>query len=173
MINISQKYAQKLNLKFGTDLNPEKSKTKCLAFTKSRRAAAPMKDITLDGYALPWVKQVKHLGHTLQTDNSMKIDICLKRGAYIGKVNSILQEFYYADSSVLMKLIGSYCCSMYGSNVWDLFSPESQKLYRSYNVTLRTVYGLPRTTHKYLLERISDTPLLFLQLLARYVTFTK
>ena len=132
-----------------------------------------MKDITLDGYALPWVKQVKHLGHTLQTDNSMKIDICLKRGAYIGKVNSILQEFYYADSSVLMKLIGSYCCSMYGSNVWDLFSPESQKLYRSYNVTLRTVYGLPRTTHKYLLESISDTPHLFVQLLARYVTFTK
>ena len=62
---------------------------------------------------------------------------------------------------------------MYGSNSWDLFSPECQKLYRSYNITLRTVNGIPRTTHKYLLESLTGYPHLFVQLLSRYVTFSK
>ena len=173
MINISQNFVTKLNLRFGTNSNPEKSKTKCIAFSKKRRPIQPLKPIILDGHPLPWVQQVEHLGHTLQVDNSMKIDVNLKHGAFIGKVNSILQEFHYADSNVLMKLITAYSCSMYGSNSWDLFSPECQKLYRSYNVTLRTVNGLPRTTHKYLLESLTGYPHLFVQLLSRYVTFSK
>ena len=173
MVNISQNFVSKLNLKFGTDSNPEKSKTKCTAFSKRRRAMTPFKQIILDEHVLPWVEQVKHLGHTLQVDNSMKIDINLKRGAFIGKVNSILQEFYYADSQVLMKLVTAYSCNIYGSITWDLFSPECQKLYRSYNVTLRTVNNLPRTTHKYLLEGLTNYPHLFTMLLSRYVTFTR
>ena len=133
----------------------------------------PLKEIMLDSYTLPWVNQVKHLGHTLQVDNSMSIDVNLKRGTFIGKVNSLLQEFYFADSKILMKLMMSYCCNIYGSNTWDLFSPECQKLYRSYNVTLRTLNDLPRMTHKYLLESLVEGPHLFVQLLSRYVTFAK
>ena len=49
----------------------------------------------------------------------MKIDVNLKRGAFIGKVNSLFQEFYFADSSVLMKLMTAYSCNLYGSNTWD------------------------------------------------------
>ena len=103
----------------------------------------------------------------------MKIDVNLKRGSFIGKVNSLFQEFYFADSSVLMKLMTAYSCNLYGSNTWDLFSPECQKLYRSYNVTLRIVNDLPRTTHKYMLESLVEYPHLFVQLLSRYVTFSK
>ena len=105
MVNISQKFVKTLSLKFGTDSNPEKSKTKCIAFTKKRRAIQSLKPIILDEQALPWVEQVKHLGHTLQVDNSMRKDINLKRGAFTGKVNSILQDFYFVDSEVLMKLV--------------------------------------------------------------------
>ena len=103
----------------------------------------------------------------------MNIDINLERGPFIGKVNSILQEFYFADSKVIMKLMNAYCCNLYGSNTWDLFSPDCQKLYRSYNVTLRTLNDLPRMTHKYLLESLVEGPHLFVQLLSRYITFAK
>ena len=127
----------------------------------------------LDGNTLPWVSQVNHLGHTLQTDNSMKIDINMKRGAFISKVNSILQEFHYANSDVLMRLVSTFTCNMYGSNTWDLFSPECQKLYRSYYVALRLIFELPRTTHKFLLESVTGSIHLNVQLLSRYVTFTK
>ena len=97
----------------------------------------------------------------------------LKRGAFIGKVNSLLQEFYYAAPCVLVKLVSSYCCNIYGSNVWDLFSEDSQRLYKSYNVALRTIFNLPRKTHKYLLESLTDVPHLHVQLLSRYVTFAQ
>ena len=172
MIDICQKYADRLNLKFGTNPNPEKSKTKCLMFTKSRKVDDNVKEIQLDGHALPWVRQVSHLGHTLQVDNSMKIDVNLKRGAFIGKVNSLLQEFYYASPSVLIKLASAYCCNIYGSNVWDLFSSDCQRLFRSYNVALRMIFNLPRTTHRYLVESLTDIPHLYVQLLSRYVTFS-
>ena len=173
MVDVCQKFTKKLNLKFGTDTNPKKSKTKCLAFSKSKRGPKILKEIILDGNSLPWVSQVNHLGHILQTDNSMKIDINMKRSAFIGKVNSILQEFHYANSEVLMKLVSAFTCNMYGSNTWDLFSPECHKLYRSYNVALRLIFGLPRTTHKFLLESVTGNLHLNVQLLSRYVTFTK
>ena len=41
-------------------------------------------------------QQVKHLGILLQSDNSMSVDIAQKRGKYIGKVNSLFQEFHFA-----------------------------------------------------------------------------
>ena len=174
MTNISEAFAAKMNLKFGTNANQEKSKTKCLIFCKSKVAKPEaVKPVVLNGYNLPWVREVKHLGHTLQSDNSMKIDIQLKRGVFIGKVNSLLQEFHYANPSVLLRLIQSYACNVYGSNVWDLFSAECQRLYTSYNVTIRNVLKLPRTNHRYLIESLTDIPHLYVQLLSRYVTFAQ
>ena len=78
MIDIRQKFAAKLNLKFETNPDPDKSKTKCLIFSKGRKIFSNIQKICLDGNSLPWVTHVKHLGHTLQVDNSMKMDINLK-----------------------------------------------------------------------------------------------
>ena len=61
------------------------------------------KELTLDDHALPWVDRVTHLGHTLQADNSMAMDINRKKGTFIGKVNSLLQEFHYASPEVLIE----------------------------------------------------------------------
>ena len=172
MVTICQDYASKMNLKFGTNIKPEKSKTKCMIFSKKGKSDS-FKEIVLDGNALPWVNQVKHLGHTLQADTSMNIDVTLKRGAFIGKINSLLQEFHYAAPHVLIKFMQTYACNLYGSNTWDLFSNECQKLYRSYNVAIRNMLKLPRTTHRYLIEPISEVPHLYVQLLSRYVTFAQ
>ena len=174
MIGISEVFASRMNLKFGTNINPDKSKTKCLIFSRSRTVKTEaVKQVELNGCELPWVSQAKHLGHTLQLNNSMKIDIQLKRGAFIGKVNSLLQEFHYSDPKVLLKLIQSYACNVYGSNTWDLFSADSQKLYTTYNVTVRNLLKIPRTTHRYLIESLTNIPHLYVQLLSRYVTFAQ
>ena len=129
--------------------------------------------VTLDGNTLPWVKQVQHLGHTLQSDNSMTSDINQKRRVFIGKINSLLQEFHYSDSNVLLKLAQTYACNVYGSNVWNLFSPTCSRLFTSYNVALRLILKLPRQTHRYMLEPLSEAPHLYVQLLSRYVTFVQ
>ena len=86
MVNVCQEFAASRNLKFDTNVNPMKSKTKCILFTK-KKTAAQIAKIKLDGDLLPWVDQIKHLGHILQADSSMKIDIAQKRRAFIGKVN--------------------------------------------------------------------------------------
>ena len=173
MINLSHSYAAKRNLKFGTNENPDKSKTKCIIFSKKKQNKVNLKKISLDGHDLPWVDQVAHLGHTLQVDNSMSIDINRKRGIFIGKTNSLLQEFHYASPYVLMTLLHSYACNIYGSNTWDLFSVDCQRLFTSYNVAVRNIHKLPRATHRYLLEPLTGSPHLYTLLLARYTTFVR
>ena len=54
-------------LKFGT---------KCILLSKRPLKGVQPEKITLNGNELPWVSKVKHLGHVLRTDNSMKIDVC-------------------------------------------------------------------------------------------------
>ena len=173
MISLSHQFATKVNLKFGTNVDPKKSKTKCIIFSKNKKNMDGVKEITLGDHRLPWVTQVNHLGHTLQQDNSMSIDINSKRGMFVGRINSLLQEFHYASPEILMKFAQSYACNIYGSNTRNLFSPECQRIYTSYNVAVRTILNLPRTTHRYLLEPLSDYPHLFAQLTSRYVRFSR
>ena len=73
MVNICHRAATERNLSFGTHEDPQKSKTKCIVFTKKRIASNELKCISLNGNKLPWVQNVKHFGHNLQANNSMKI----------------------------------------------------------------------------------------------------
>ena len=91
--------------------DPNKSKTKCILFSKHKKDSLNLQPVHLNGDPLPWVKQVKHLGNLLQSDNSMSVDIAQKRGKYVRKVNSLLQEFYFAEPNVLTKLINVYATS--------------------------------------------------------------
>ena len=173
MINSCSEFARQKNLKFGTHINPEKSKTKFIAFAKRRNEIKNLRNVMLDGNPLPWVNSVKHLGNTIQSDNSMKIDLSLKRGAFIGKVNSILQEFPFLNPQLLIKLINTFALSLYGSNLWFLLSSDCDKLYRAWNVMIRTVFGLDRTTHRSLIEPFSECLHLKPVLLSRYLKFSK
>ena len=131
LVDICQEFVSGKNLKFGTDPDPEKSKTKCIVFSKNKKDRMNVPSVMLNGDALPWVSHVKHLGNVLQSDNSMSMDVLQKRGKYIGKVNSLLQEFHFAKPVVLTKLINIYATSFYGSGTWYIFSAECEKLYKS------------------------------------------
>ena len=100
MVNLCDRFTRRKNLKFSTNPDPDKSKTKCMIFSRKPKDLTGAAPIMLNGDPLPWVKQLKHLGNILQCDNSMKIDCSVKRGKFIGKVNSLLQEFHYVDPSV-------------------------------------------------------------------------
>ena len=86
MVNICQEFASSRNLKFSTNIDTVKSKTKCLIFSKHVRDRENVLPILLDVVPLPWVSQVKHLGNMLQLDNSMRVDLSQKRGQFIGKI---------------------------------------------------------------------------------------
>ena len=114
-----------------------------------------------------------HLVHTLQSDNKMTIDISIKRGAFIAKINSLLQEFQFGNSEVLTKLMNTYATSLYGSNTWDIFSKDCEKLYTSFNVAIRQILNVDRRTHRYLIEELSECHHLKTMLASRYVSFYK
>ena len=157
MVTICEKFAKSRRLKFSTSPNPAKSKTKCVMFAKGRAAKCNVAPILLNGDPLPWVEKAKHLGNILQNDNSMKDDTLAKRGKLIGKIHSILQEFHYVDPSVLVKILNIHVTAFYGSSLWDLYSKEVIRIFSTWNVTMRHIFKLPRTTHRYFIEAVSGT----------------
>jgi hypothetical protein len=98
MVKICEDLAKSRNLKFSMNADPKKSKTKCIIFSKNAQSRQGILPISLNGDPLPWVESVKHLGNTLECDNSMRKDIRMKKGQFIGKVNSLAQEFHFTSS---------------------------------------------------------------------------
>ena len=112
--------------------------------------------IILNGVPLPYVSEIKHVGNILQSNNSMKKDISVKRAQFISKVHSLNQEFHFSNPSFVMKLYNIYACSFHGSSLWDLYSDNVNKLFTSWNISIRILFDIPRNTHRYLIEPISD-----------------
>ena len=173
MVSICEKSAKMRKLKFSTSLDPNKSKTKCIMFTKGKLDKDSVAPILLNGDPLPWVESVKHLGNTLEFNNSMRTDCLQKRGKFIGKIHSLLQEFHYADPSVLLRILNTHVTSFYGSNLWDLYSKEVIKIFSSWNITVRNIFKLPRTTHRYFIEAVSGSSHTKTMMCTRFVKFVE
>ena len=169
MLNICEKYAQEHNLRFSTDENPMRSKTKCIAF---QRKAKPLTQMTLCGNSLPWVKNAKHLGNHLESRiEGQKSDIKIKRANYIRKNNEIMQEFSFSHPRTKVLLNNIYNSHLTGSVLWDLFSRESAMMENTWNSSVRIMYDLPRQTHRYLIEPISGTKHIRYHLVKRFLSF--
>ena len=93
MVDICSKYASDSNLRFSTNENPQKSKTKCMSFLQKDRE---LRNIKLDGKDLPWVNNIKYLGSTIKNnrDCNTKQDLSEKRATYIARNNELNQEFH-------------------------------------------------------------------------------
>ena len=142
MVSISERFAKSKNLKFSTAEDPNKSKTKCIVFSRKAQDRRNISPVNLDGLPLPWVGQVKHLGNILQNDNSMKVDLSIKRGQFIGKVHSLLQEFYYVDPSVSVRILNIFTTSFYGSRLWDLQIDTPECFTLAFKLGLRVITAL-------------------------------
>ena len=85
MLYICDNYAKQYNMKFSTNLDPKKSKSKALYVVGRRGSGTPLPlPLILSGKELPWVDKCDHLGHTLTTDGKMDQDCREKRAAFCG-----------------------------------------------------------------------------------------
>ena len=84
-----------------------------------------------------------------------KKDVKNKRAAYISKNNDIIQEFHFAHPSTTAQLNKIQNSHFYGSVLWNLSSREVEQLEKSWNISVRRMFNLPRETHCYLIEPIS------------------
>ena len=127
---------------------------------------------------LPWVETWPHLGNELErTDLTTKArtnldsDLKTKRRKFIGKFHALRQEFGFSSPQVLFKLVNIYGTSFYGSVLWDFGGSAIETLYGSWNSCVRMSWNLPNTTHRYLIEEISEFPHLKSILSQRYLGF--
>ena len=88
-------------------------------------------------------------------------------------MNSILQEFHFASADTVIKLMNIYATTLYGSNTWDIFSKDCEKLYSSFNIAIRQILRIDRCTHRYLIEPLSNCYHLKTVIASRYATFHK
>ena len=123
MLHTCEDYAVSHNLKFSTDPNPTKCKTKLMAFLKSPR---PLPSLSLCGNNLPWVDKLKHLGNTIaNVIDGCQLDIKVKNFMYIGRNNAICQELYFAHPQCKFKVNCIYNNHYTGSQLW-LFGSNGQ-----------------------------------------------
>ena len=169
MLDTCQEYAAAHNLKFSTDNNPDKCKTKTMAFLKRNRV---LPNLTLCGNPLPWTNKCKHLGTTITN----KIDGCeddmkVKNACYIQKNMELNQEFYFAHPETRFRINQIYNSHYSSSPLWDLFGNGARKIESSYNRSVKIMLGLPYNTHRCLIEPLTNSMHVKRVLIKRFLSF--
>ena len=72
-----------------------------------------------------------------------------------------------------MKLVNIYTTSFYGSSLYRLYSSQCDRLYAAYNICVRNTFSVPRRTHRYLIETISQCIHPKVMICTRFVKFVK
>ena len=54
-----------------------------------------------------------------------------------------------------LSVVQTYCCSFYGSNIWNLYSEYAYQTYRSWNTTVKVCWNLPQPIHTYFVKNFS------------------
>ena len=91
--------------------------------------------------------------------------------SFIGKFHALRQEFGFSSPQVFLKLINIYGTSFYGSVLWDLGGTAADSLFASWNSFVRMTWNLPNTTHRYLIEEVSEFSHIQAILSQRYLGF--
>ena len=101
----------------------------------------------------------------------MAKDIKIKRAQYIQKNCEILQEFSFAHPMTILKVYQIFNSHFYGSPLFDLFSRECNMLEKSYNVSVRRMFDIPRESSSYFIESLTECPHLRSVLVKRFLKF--
>ena len=169
MTKTCEDYGNTHNLTFSTDPILKKCKTKYLAFLKKERN---LRNIKLKGRDLPWVDAAKHLVCRIGPKNhGVALDLMEKRALYINRVNELNQEFHYAHPLTKVKINNIFNTHFYGSQLWDLFSVEAIRLEKTWNISQRIMLGIPRNTHRFFIEPLTEIQHIKFSLLKRFVNF--
>ena len=89
----------------------------------------------------------------------------------VGKLHGLRQEFPEQDPDVMMQLIRMYLLSLYGSQGWDIFSSEANKLWATWHKTIKSLYKLLLATHRYILQNFAKGDHLRLKILKSFMNF--
>ena len=86
----------------------------------------------------------------------MKCDMKVKRARYISKNNELLQEFAFAHPLTRILTNQIFNCHFTGAPLWDLFCYDFKKIENTYSTSVKKILNVPRETHKYFIEPLSQ-----------------
>ena len=165
MLKICESYAAKHDLIFNG------AKSKLLIFNPQKTYESDPK-LELNGENIPNVKSAVHLGNILHvTNNQEVIDDGIKK--FNSQVNMFLSRFKSCSPSVRSKLFQQYCMSLYGCQLWPLWSNKMDTLKTKFSIALRRVWSLPARTHRDLLPLISEMLPIEVAIQSRIIKFVK
>ena len=100
-------------------------------------------------------------------------DVKDKRAKYIGKNNEIIQEFYFAHPKTRLQINSIWNSHWSGSVLWDLFGPEAEQVYGTYNQSVKIMFDIPRSSSRFLIEPLTGASHLKKVLIKRFLTFVE
>ena len=100
---------------------------------------------------LDWYDKVRHLGNFFSCNINDSTDITHKRSNCIGYFNKLMSHFAFIQPAILNNLFKTYCCSYYGSIIWHYNSHGFDKYCIQWNKSMRKIFSLSNTAHRWLL----------------------
>ena len=172
MLDIAEEYAKEHKISFSTDVNPTKSKTKGIIFSSKQQVTDP-EPLILNGTPLPWVTSGKYLGNRMcNIQDGYQQDVREKRAGYIERNCELNQEFSFSHPEVKCNINRIYNSSFSGSCLWDLTGEKTRQMVNSWSVSVRHMWDLPLSTHRYLLEPLSGVHAETM-IFSRYIKFVQ
>ena len=174
MLKTCEEFTSTSNIKFSTDEDPRKSKSKAIYVVGPRGAKLPRpQPLQLCGRPLPWVERADHLGHALHQDGTMVQDCKEKRAQFIDSSVKIRECFFFAHPAEQIAAVEKYSTAAYGSNLWDLGNHEADMFTNAWRTGHKLAWDVPRGCHTYLVEEVlaSQVGSMKAGLLSKFVGF--
>ena len=86
-----------------------------------------------------YVDSFVNFGHVITSQFVVNDDILKRHNEFVGQVNNVLCFFSKPKSSVIYKLVQSYCMSLYGCELWLLSNTHIEDLCISWRRCLRSL----------------------------------
>ena len=133
-------------------------KTKCIFFDSAvSKPSSPLHTFYVGNNVMGYVDCWPHLGHILS--NTVKCDNDDIRRCYLSlvkQINEKLRYFRNLDVSTRLKLLYSFCNSLYGAELWDLSRCDFGCITVAWRKALKRVWSLPWRTHSNILYTLSN-----------------
>ena len=84
----------------------------------------------------------------------MTQDTLEKRAQFIDTSVKIRESFHFAHPAEQILAVEKYCTAAYGSNLWDLGSPETKMFVNAWRTGHKLAWEVPRSCHTYLVQEV-------------------
>ena len=143
MLHVCDQYATEYNMVFNA------CKSKCFVASRHKQLLAKcVKPVFyIGGKEIEYVEEWPHLGNLIHANGDDRKDITNKKNSLCGQINNVLCYFGKRDPITKLRLMRSYCSSLYGSVLWDLSNPCVEDVCVVWRKGLRRVWNIPHHTH--------------------------